>query len=67
MIIGETRVGKTALIKKYTKNTFGGVYLTTAGKDFQENIINTDDKSVKFEIWDTAEEERFRNEFNNFQ
>ena len=27
MVIGETRVGKTALIKKYTKNVFGGTYL----------------------------------------
>ena len=56
MVIGETRVGKTALIKKYTKNTFGGVYLyITVEIDFQENIINVDDKSVKFEIWDISE------------
>ena len=66
MVIGETRVGKTALIKKYTKNIFGGVYLTTVGIDFQEKIINVEDKSVKLQIWDTAGEERFRNIAKNY-
>ena len=61
MVIGETRVGKTSLIKKYTKDTFGGTYLTTVGIDFQEKIINIEDKSVKLQIWDTAGQERFRN------
>ena len=61
MVIGETRVGKTALIKKYTKNVFGGTYLTTVGIDFQEKIIDVEDKSVKLQIWDTAGQERFRN------
>ena len=61
MVIGETRVGKTALIKKYTKNVFGGAYLTTVGIDFQEKIINVEEKSVKLQIWDTAGQERFRN------
>jgi small GTP-binding protein len=61
MVIGETRVGKTALIKKYTKNVFGGTYLTTVGIDFQEKIINVEEKSVKLQIWDTAGQERFRN------
>ena len=66
MVIGETRVGKTALIKKYVKNEFGVVYLTTVGIDFQEKIINVEDKSVKLQIWDTAGEERFRNIAKNY-
>ena len=66
MVIGETRVGKTALIKKYTKNVFGGAYLTTVGIDFQEKIINVENKSVKLQIWDTAGQERFRNIAKNY-
>ena len=66
MVIGETRVGKTSLIKKYTKNTFGGVYLTTVGIDFQEKIINSEGKTVKVQIWDTAGQERFRNIAKNY-
>ena len=61
MVIGETRVGKTSLIKKYTKDVFGGTYLTTVGIDFQEKIIHVEDKTVKLQIWDTAGQERFRN------
>ena len=66
MVIGETRVGKTALIKKYTKDIFGGAYLTTVGIDFQEKIINVEDKVVKLQIWDTAGQERFRNIAKNY-
>ena len=66
MVIGETRVGKTSLIKKYTRDIFGGTYLTTVGIDFQEKIIKIDDKSIKLQIWDTAGEERFRNIAKNY-
>ena len=66
MVIGETKVGKTALIKKYTRNEFGGTYLTTVGIDFQEKIINVEDKYVKLQIWDTAGQERFRNIAKNY-
>ena len=66
MVIVETRVGKTSLIKKYTKNTFGGVYLTTVGIDFQEKIINSEGKVVKIQIWDTAGQDRFRNIAKNY-
>ena len=66
MVIGETRVGKTSLIKRYTKDDFGGAYLYTVGIDFQEKIENIDGKSVKLQIWDTAGQERFRNIAKNY-
>jgi len=61
MVIGESKVGKTSLIKRYTKDEFGGVYLTTVGVDFQDKIIDIDNKKVRLQIWDTAGQERFRN------
>ena len=61
MVLGESRVGKTSLIKRYTKDQFGGVYLTTVGMDFQDKIIEIEDKKVRLQIWDTAGQERFRN------
>ena len=61
MIIGETKVGKTALITRYTKNTFTGTYLTTIGIDFQVKYVPFEDKRVRLQIWDTAGQERFRN------
>ena len=47
MVIGETRVGKTSLIKKYTRDVFGGTYLTTVGIDFQEKIVKIKGRSIK--------------------
>ena len=61
MVLGESRVGKTSLIKQYTKEQFGGVYLTTVGMDFQDKIIDIEGKKVRLQIWDTAGQERFRN------
>jgi len=61
MVLGESKVGKTSLIKRFTKNVFGGVYLTTVGMDFQDKIIEIEDKKVRLQVWDTAGQERFRN------
>ena len=66
MVIGESLVGKTALITKYTKNTFGGAYLTTVGIDFQDKFLNINGKEIKIELWDTAGQERFRNIAKNY-
>ena len=66
MVIGESKVGKTSLIKRYTKNKFGGVYLTTVGVDFQDKIIQIDGKKIRLQIWDTAGQERFRNVTKNY-
>ena len=61
MVLGESKVGKTSLIKRFTKDQFGGVYLTTVGMDFQDKIIEIEDKKIRLQVWDTAEQERFRN------
>ena len=61
MVLGESKVGKTSLIKRYTKDQFGGVYLTTVGMDFQDKIIEIEDKRIRLQIWDTAGQDRFRN------
>ena len=61
MVIGESKVGKTSLIKRFTKDQFGGVYLTTVGMDFQDKIIGIENKKVRLQVWDSAGQERFRN------
>ena len=66
MRIGESLVGKTALITRYTNNSFSGTYLTTVGIDFQTKLININDKTIKVELWDTAGQERFRNIAKNY-
>ena len=66
MIIGESLVGKTSLITRYTNDSFSGVYLTTVGIDFQTKFLNINDKTIKVELWDTAGQERFRNIAKNY-
>ena len=61
MILGETLVGKTAIITRYTKKIFAENYLTTVGIDFQNKQLNINGKKINVEIWDTAGQERFRN------
>ena len=61
MILGETLVGKTAIITRYTKKVFAENYLTTVGIDFQNKQLNINGKKINVEIWDTAGQERFRN------
>ena len=60
MVIGEARVGKTSIIKRYTDNFLSGEYLSTIGIDYQDKIIKIGEKLVKLEIWDTAGQERFK-------
>ena len=60
LIIGESGVGKTCLLLRFTEDSFTTTFLTTIGIDFKIKIINLEDKLIKLQIWDTAGQERFR-------
>ena len=60
LIVGQSEVGKTALLKRYTESTFDDNLVTTIGIDFRTRTIDVGDKKVKLQIWDTAGQERFR-------
>ena len=60
MILGDSDVGKTSILRKYCKNEFLGSYVATIGIDFQLKYLNINDKKIKIQIWDTAGEERYR-------
>ena len=66
MVLGESMVGKTSLITRYTNDKFGGRYLCTVGIDFQKKKIEKNGKKVLLQIWDTAGQERFRNVTKNY-
>ncbi|MFX0134210.1 MAG: GTP-binding protein [Candidatus Hodarchaeota archaeon] len=59
IIVGDGGVGKTALSIRYTEGKFRDDYKMTIGVDFSTKIMNVDDKSVKFQIWDTGGQEQF--------
>ena len=62
VLIGESGVGKTSIINRYTLNKFKSQQPATSGANFvTKNIIMEDEnQSIKFEIWDTAGQEKFR-------
>ena len=62
VLIGEGGVGKTSIISRYTSNTFASVLLPTPGAGFTTKIIFLQDENqyIKFQIWDTAGQEKFR-------
>jgi small GTP-binding protein len=61
LTIGESGVGKTCILLRYTDNKFSKHHLTTIGIDFKTKIVSYYDKKIKLYIWDTAGQERFRN------
>ena len=61
IIIGDSGVGKTNMIMKFTEQGFRDNYIATIGVDFKVKTIQVDDKKLKLQIWDTAGQERFRN------
>ena len=61
VLIGESGVGKTSIISRYVNKTFDLQVLTSSSAQFISKIININDEtSIKFDIWDTAGQEKFR-------
>lgn len=60
LLIGDAGVGKSAMLARYTDDTYGESYTSTIGVDFKIRTIEVDNKNVKLQIWDTAGQERFR-------
>ena len=59
VIVGDGGIGKTAMVLRYTKNTFSEDYKVTIGVQFATQVEEVDGETVKLQIWDTAGEERF--------
>ena len=60
MVIGNTAVGKTSFILKYTEDTFQEVHLSTVGVDFRIKQITYNNKKYKLSIYDTTGQERYK-------
>jgi Ras-related protein Rab-1A len=60
IVIGNSGVGKTCIVRRYVDNLFSQSFITTIGIDFKIQKVIRDDKHIKLQIWDTAGQERFR-------
>ncbi|KHN33406.1 Ras-related protein RABE1c [Glycine soja] len=60
LLIGDSGVGKSCLLLRFSDGSFTTSFITTIGIDFKIRTIEQDGKRIKLQIWDTAGQERFR-------
>jgi len=60
ILIGDSGVGKSCLLMRFSEDTFHQSFINTVGIDFKIKSVRVDDKIVKLQIYDTAGQERFR-------
>lgn len=62
VLVGESGVGKTSILAQFLNQEFHLYQESTSGAKFSTKSIKYEDinKELKFEIWDTAGQEKFR-------
>ena len=60
LLIGDSGVGKSCLLLRFSDDQFTASFITTIGIDFKVKTVDLEGKRVKLQIWDTAGQERFR-------
>ncbi|XP_041061189.1 ras-related protein Rab-8A isoform X2 [Cetorhinus maximus] len=60
LLIGDSGVGKTCVLFRFSEDAFNTTFISTIGIDFKIRTIELDGKKIKLQIWDTAGQERFR-------
>ena len=66
IIIGDSGVGKSSLLKRAVKNSFDNNYQATIGFEFLLMHFRVNDLKVKFQIWDTCGQEMYRSLVQGF-
>lgn len=60
VLIGDSGVGKSNLLLRFTKNDFLMESKSTIGVEFATRTLKVSGKTIKAQIWDTAGQERYR-------
>jgi Ras-related protein Rab-11A len=60
VVVGDSGVGKTNLIKRFISNEFSGNLKATIGVEFMSKTYRINKHLFKIEIWDTAGQERYK-------
>jgi small GTP-binding protein len=66
LLIGDSSVGKTSLLIKYTEEKFTETQIATIGVEYKNKTIEYKGYKIKLQIWDTSGQERFRSLTQNF-
>ena len=59
-LLGNSGVGKTCIISRFTSNEFKEGTMTTRGADYSQKSIAIKNKIVNLDLWDTAGQENYR-------
>lgn len=59
LVLGNSSVGKSSIVIRYTENKFHSGYLTTIGVDFIRKNISINDQEINLQIWDSAGQEKY--------
>ncbi|OHT08045.1 Ras-related protein Rab-7a [Tritrichomonas foetus] len=59
IVLGDSGVGKTAIIHKYVNHEFREDFKATIGADFSTHTCFVNNRQIELQIWDTAGQERF--------
>jgi small GTP-binding protein len=60
VLVGDSGVGKSNIISRFTKNEFNLESKTTIGVEFATKVVEIEGRQLKVQIWDTAGQERYR-------
>tara|TARA_Y100001958_G_scaffold160010_1_gene165155 strand:+ start:6305 stop:6898 length:594 start_codon:yes stop_codon:yes gene_type:complete len=59
VLMGESGVGKSSIALRMVSDTFNANTEATIGASYFSKIINTENESLHFKIWDTAGQEKY--------
>ncbi|CAG9318204.1 unnamed protein product [Blepharisma stoltei] len=66
IIVGDTGVGKSCLLLRFSENMFKETHTVTIGVEFGTKSIEIKGQPIKIQIWDTAGQESFRSVTRSF-
>ena len=59
-LLGDSGVGKTCIIKRYTADDFNLNCGSSIGASYSQKILKINDKEITLDLWDTAGQEKYR-------
>ena len=66
LIVGDSGVGKSCILVRFTQGIFTTSTDLTIGVDFATKTIQLNNKQIKLQVWDTAGQEGFRSITRSF-
>lgn len=66
IIVGDTGVGKSCLLLRFSEDKFNENHDVTIGVEFGTRSLKVENQTIKLQIWDTAGQESFRSITRSF-